>query len=147
MISVWGGCSKELLESLQKVQNRAARVITKNDWSVGTKENLKQIGWLSVHQLVQYHDILLLHKVIKSGQPRNLHNMDSYVYLQQTRQATSGAVKPIGIPKLDIAKNSFRWRAAETYNKIPLEVIKMEDSNKFKKEIKSWIMNNSTIRR
>ena len=40
MIQAWGSCSKELMDSLQVLQNRAAKIVTRNDWLVGTKENL-----------------------------------------------------------------------------------------------------------
>ena len=50
LITLWSGCSKELLNSLQVIQNKAARAITRN-WDISTSENLKQLGWLSVYQL------------------------------------------------------------------------------------------------
>ena len=63
MINIWGNCSKEMLQSLQIIQNRAGRVIARNNWEVNNKENFQHIGWLSILQLVQYHAILQLHQV------------------------------------------------------------------------------------
>ena len=59
MIEVWGSCTKEVMDSLQVLQNRAAKVVTRNSWDMRTKDNLQQIGWLSVYQLSIYHSIVL----------------------------------------------------------------------------------------
>ena len=40
LITVWSSCTKDQMDSLQVIQNRVARLITKNDWTIGTKENL-----------------------------------------------------------------------------------------------------------
>ena len=42
-IALWGGCNSELIRSLQVCQNRAARIMTRCDWSVSSSENLQQI--------------------------------------------------------------------------------------------------------
>ena len=34
LIAVWGGCSQELLNQLQVAQNKAARIVTKLDWTL-----------------------------------------------------------------------------------------------------------------
>jgi hypothetical protein len=42
---VWDNCSKYLLENLQKLQNRAARVITGKSYETRSSEFLKNLGW------------------------------------------------------------------------------------------------------
>ena len=59
LITLWGGSAKYMIVTLQKAQNRAARVVTKLDWYTPTAELLNQCGWLSVHQLVVYHSVVL----------------------------------------------------------------------------------------
>ena len=49
MIIAWSSCSNELNNALQVIQNRVARVVTKNDWTKSNQDNLKQMGWLSVN--------------------------------------------------------------------------------------------------
>ena len=49
LITVWSSCTKDLMQTLQNFQNNAARLVTKNDWSIENKQNLRQIGWLSVN--------------------------------------------------------------------------------------------------
>ena len=45
LIGVWGGTTSGNLNALQRIQNRAARLVTRN-WKASTVENLKAIGWL-----------------------------------------------------------------------------------------------------
>ena len=71
LISVWGGCEGYLVRSLQVIQNKVARVVTKKPWSTPTSILLSQCGWLSVRQLAMYHTVLLVYKVLKqTGSPR-----------------------------------------------------------------------------
>ena len=147
MISTWSNCSKELLNSLQTIQNRAARIVTKNSWEEHNVDNLRQIGWLSVNQLAQYHSNLLLHQVKFSGSPRYLHDMYNWEYRYSTRQATSNMIKPKGTPKLEVGKGSFRWRAARDFNSLPADITDIEDKRAFKIKTKDWILKNVSFRR
>ena len=42
---VWDNCSKYLLDKLQKLQNRAARVISGKSYETRSSEILKYLGW------------------------------------------------------------------------------------------------------
>ena len=86
LIELWGGSSKYLLEALQKAQNRAARFVTKLDWSTPVSELLKQCGWLSVHQLVVYHSVVMVFKVINKETPKYLHSMFTAKYSYKTKK-------------------------------------------------------------
>ena len=96
------------MNSIQIVQNRSARAVTNKDWREGSEEILKQIGWLSVNQLSFYYKVLHLHQIKINKEPEMLYNMMNWEYRYATRQATRIEVKPIGIPRLQIAKDSFR---------------------------------------
>ena len=62
LIQVWGGTSDFLLSSLQIMQNKAARYITKLGSYTPVETLLTQCGWLSVQQLVVYHSLNLILK-------------------------------------------------------------------------------------
>ena len=126
-------------KSLQIILNKVARVVTKLDWSTSTELLLRQMGWLSVNQLIFYHSVLLVYKVKMSQRPRYLVNMFSWSYQFNTRQAESGLIKHLGKPKLDISKNSFKWRAAKDYNQLPVEIRASPTISLFKSRVKGWI--------
>ena len=143
LIELWGGSSKYLLEALQKAQNRAARFVTKLDWSTPVSELLKQCGWLSVHQLVVYHSVVMVFKVMHKETPKYLHSMFSDKYSYKTKQAQSGNLKHRR--DLDLDADSLRWRASKSYNALPLEIKNAATLEIFKKSVKAWIKMNISL--
>ena len=69
-ISLWGGTEEYLLQSLQIIQNNAARRVAKRGIYTHVVNLLRQCGWLSVKQLVVYHSVILMHKTLKTTFPR-----------------------------------------------------------------------------
>ena len=145
LIELWGGSSKYLLEVLQKAQNRTARAVTKLDWSTPVAELLKQCGWLSVHQLIVYHSVVLVHKVMQNKSPKYLHSMFAAEYQYKTKQAHNGLIKHTRDLDLEITKDSFRWRAAKSYNELPLSIRNTASLEAFKKGTKAWIKMNTSL--
>ena len=74
LIPLRGGCEKFLIKALQVVQNKAARSVTRLGIFTPVKTLLKQCGWLSVHQLVFFHTVVLLFKKIHNLSPDYLYN-------------------------------------------------------------------------
>ena len=98
---------------------------------------------MNVNQLIFYHSVLLVYKVKQSQGPRYLHNMhNSWSYPYSTRQAETGLIRVINKPKLELAKESFRWRAANSYNQLPTDIRTSSKEEIFKKKVKPWIMDN-----
>ena len=148
---MWGGTSKENINALQVIQNKAARFVTR-DWTNSTVQNLGTLGWLSINQMIFYHTVLLMFKLKRSRAvggppaPTYLMNMFNWEYYYETRQAEAGVVKPLGVPRLDVSKQSFRYRAAEMYNKVPVELTNYDSVKMFKTAVKSWIIQNIPVR-
>ena len=142
LIALWGGCGILLRKTLQNIQNKVARAVTKLDWSTSPAVLLHQVGWLSVNQLIFYHSVLLIFKVNKTQTPKYLDNMFSWTFNYNTRQAVGGLIRLVGKPKLDITRNSFRWRAANQFNQLPAEIRKCPTLANFKIKAKTWIKEN-----
>ena len=70
LIQVWGGCPNYLLDFLQTLQNRAARIVCNGGRYTPVQQLLDNCGWMSVRQLVIYHRILLLYKIREENKPR-----------------------------------------------------------------------------
>ena len=142
LIALWGGCGIVLRKTLQTIQNKVARVVTKLDWSTPAAVLLNQVGWLSVNQLIFYHSVVQIYKVNKTQTPKYLDSMFSWTYNYNTRQAVGGVIRLVGKPKLDVTRNSFRWRAANQYNQLPTEIRKCQTLASFKTNAKTWIKEN-----
>ena len=140
LIQLWGGASDFLIKSLQKIQNKAGRVVTRKPWFTPTRLILKQCNWLAIKQLVQYHIILSTHKMLKSGKPRYFFEKFSSNHDHNTRTAVRFGENFSA--KSTLASNSFCYKGAVFYNKLPQEVTEAGSIQVFKRRLKSWIQAN-----
>ena len=127
LIPLWAGCETYLMQALQRVQDKAARIA--------------QFGWLSVHQLSVYQTCILVHKVLASRSPQYLFNMFTMDYNCNTRQAARMEIRQDrDTPELELTKDSFRWRATREYNRIPAEIRRISSLQLFKTRLWRWIV-------
>ena len=70
LIQWWGGTHKYLINFPQKLQIRAAHLVTKLGWRTPpTAVLLAQCGWLSVNQMVHFHSLTLVYKIKLDKKP------------------------------------------------------------------------------
>ena len=62
-------------------------------------------------------------------------------YSYRTRQA-SNDLRKIRKPRLKLSRDSYRWRAADFYNRILIQTREETCVDSFKKKIKVWILEN-----
>ena len=48
---IWENCDETFLTRLQKLQNRAARIITSSDYDAPVEPLIEQLGWKTVREL------------------------------------------------------------------------------------------------
>ena len=71
--------------------------------------------------------------------------MFSADYNYDTRQAREGILRHTRDLDLGLTASSFRWRAARSFDKLPLEMRNLETVQMFKKEAKAWIQQNTPL--
>ena len=140
LLPVWGGCGSGLIRMLQVIQNNAARYITRSVWYTSTSELMKGCNWLSVSQLAAYHSILTVKKILLVKEPLYFYDKFNSQYPLNTRLAASRGIRMDERFQADLAlsQSSFRWRASQLYNRIPLEL----RIPQFKVKLKEWVLNN-----
>ena len=146
-IVLWGGTEDYLLNALQVVQNKAARLVTKKDLSTPSSEVLLQCGWLNVRQLVAYHSIIQVYKTAQSGFPAYVSNRLDTDFPYNTRFSESESIR-IGKDsccKLEVTSKSFMYRGVKLYNQVPSEIKKVEKVDTFKVKLKEWLKSNSDL--
>lgn len=65
-------CTKEQIETMQKLQNRAMRYVLKCDYRTSSEIMLKALDWMSVTQRIKYNVIVLVYKMKKGLAPTYL---------------------------------------------------------------------------
>ena len=143
-ISLWGGTEDFLLNSLQIVQNKAARSVTRRGKYTPIVELLRQCGWLSVRQLTFYHSVILIYKTLQTTYPKYIYNKLATEFPYNTRLAKSEAVRmgPEFKSKLELTKKSFMNRATLSFNKLPASLRQTPKIEVFKKTLKVWVAEN-----
>ena len=150
LIPLWSGCEGYLLNSLQIVQNKAARLVTKCGKRTPIKSLLTQCGWLSVAQLSVYHSQVLVFKVLATKSPRYLYEKlsgtqgETYYRTRFIRDQQSS--QPDSTAEGDIAKRSFKYRASAQWNSLPLNIRQSSNLKEFKFKLKKWVLSHVPIK-
>ena len=141
LITVWGGAQEYLLDAIQVQQLAGARVVcgfNSRFWS--KRRLLNQVNWLSVRQLVLYHTLVQIHKTITTRRPQSLYRSISSNFPYRTRSAVNGQIRV----NEDFSQNSFKHRARQAYNRIPVDV-RTGSMETVKKKMKLWIKSNVPV--
>ena len=146
-IGLWGGTEEYLLNSLQTVQNKAARFVARRGIYTPVTELLRNCGWLSVRQLVMYHSILIIYKTVQTACPKYLYNKLSCEFPYNTRLAQSESIRRGSAfqCKLGLTERSFMNRATVSFNQLPTEVGQCLKLEGFKKKLKVWLLDNCRV--
>ena len=141
LIQLWGGCQGYLLDLLQTLQTRAARLVCKSDRYTPVKTLLENCGRMSVRQMVTYHRVLLVFKIRLEGHPKyfveKFSSNSNQTY--ETRFIDDGGIKKQRIYKKDDPISSFVPSSIETWNQLPQDIRNSENVLHFKTKLKVWI--------
>ena len=92
--TVWGNCGEILKNKLQRLQDRAARGVTKTKYgSIEPDVLLQELGWLNVQQLIDLDTAAMVHKAIHKTAPPYLSELfqkTNTVHSHDTRGTTYG---------------------------------------------------------
>ena len=155
LIPVWSGCETYLMNSLQTIQNKAARIVTKCGKRTPIKSLLSQCGWLSVAQLGVFHSLVLVYKILKTRSPRYLYSKLSGVqgsthyntrFIQNLNENQNIVLGPDSQAESDLARRSFKYRASKQWNMLPITLRQAETVKDFKSQLKTWIMRNVPVK-
>jgi hypothetical protein len=117
-LPVWAFCTVDLKINLQRLQNKAVKVVTQKPRLTPSNE-LYDVHFLSFLQLCEYESLLLIHK-IKLGQVRCEMSLmaNEASQTRNTRQS-----KLLKLPNYSMAKtqHSLFYKGVQLYNKFCIE--------------------------
>ena len=147
LIPLWAGTEKYLLKSLQIVQNKAARIVTRKGKRTHVKVLLRECGWLSVVQLGVFHSLVTIYKIFQTKSPHYLYLTLSSDCSRVLRASSDlrirlGSESQAGT---ELAKKSFKYRATRHWNMLPLEIKQATKVETFKFKLKKWVSENIPI--
>ena len=133
---MWGDCSKTRVDKLQRLQNRAARIITRADFSVRSRDLLINLEWPNLSERQKLHLKIMMFKVFHKCSPaylQDLFHMTSEVHSYNLRGTRFDLQLPK--PKTNFLKRSFSYRGAKTWNDLSNDTRELGSLSTFKNAI------------
>ena len=111
-LSVWGSTSEKHLNHLQKLQKRAARIVTQNfSWDESSINIIRNLGWQTIKKLYEFLTCCITHKARNDLAPNYISDRFSSVAEQHsvlTRSSKNNNLYPPK-PNLTIFKSSLSY--------------------------------------
>ena len=136
LLSLWGGTVKKYLRKIQVIINMAARSVTGKGKRTSSKYLLKETGWLSATELVDYFSLTEMW--------RNIHQM-SPSYMYQKLQIDDELKANITPGRMQMTRLSYRWRASCLWNQLEDEVKHCKSLPAFKVHIKKLLLDKREV--
>lgn len=135
---VWDNIDLTLADKLQKLQNRAARIITSAPYSVHTCDVFSDLGWSPLAHNRKCQKAIMMHKIINGCAPSYLTEMFEKQFGSTVYNLRSSD-KNIQIPKVrtESYKRSFAVSGSMLWNSLPNSLKNEKILSKFKKGIRT----------
>ena len=117
----WGNCTKTLSDKLQRLQNRAVRVLTQSSYDADANQLLKELGWDNLQTRRQKLMAEMVYKSLNSFAPNYL----SSKFIQRSDVSTSYNLRKsdnklaIPLSHTNYYRNSFGYSGAVLWNSLP----------------------------
>ena len=125
-ILIWGHSFASNLNRIQKLQNRAARIITNSyDFNISGLTIVKDLNWLNVSQRRDYINNLLIYKCLYCDAPNYLLDQLSImceVSSRDTRQSDDHSLLVVPFSKTSYFKRSFSVYGPSCWNSLPTQI-------------------------
>ena len=130
---VWDNCTKSSADKLQKLQNRAARILT--FFSYGTNADLliKRLGWRKLESRRKIQKVTMVYKSLNVLVPDYLQPLFNHrnSVTNYTLRDTEGKLTVL-TPRTNYLKNSFGYSGAVLWNSLPVNLRQADTLKQFK---------------
>ncbi len=134
------GLPKIQLNRLQRIQNKAARIVTRTPKYDHITPILIDLHWLPVEQRVTYKVALQVYRVLNDLSPAYLK--DLIIPYQPGRSLRSGQQNLVSVPKYQLMKfggRSFASVGPTVWNSLPIDIRNAPSIATFKKVLKTHL--------
>ena len=137
--AVWGNYSKGLSDKLQKLQNRAARIITFSNYDTNADGLFKQLKWNTLDHQHKVSKLTLMYKVLNNETPNYLRAkfVNRSDTLSYSLRDTVGKLT-VPLPRTEHYKRSFSYSGAVLWNSLPSKLKQAISTNDFKSKISCY---------
>ena len=135
--SVWGACGGTRLQVLQKLQNRAARIVTNSSYDSSASALIKTLNWPTVADMIKVETACMGYKSINDLAPDYLSEMftKNSAYSRENLRNTATDLQ-VPLMKTCNGQRAFSYRGAGVWNHLDLEVKQASSFKAFKDAVK-----------
>ena len=123
----------QLAEPFTVLQNRAARIITRADYSIRSSDVLNSLEWSGLEERRKRHLLVAMFKIFNNDCPtylREQFHRTSEIHDYNLRGSNYDLQLPL--PKTNFLKRSFSYRGAMAWNQLSNETREIGDLTSFK---------------
>ena len=143
---VWQNCKLEKQIKLQKLHNRAARVITGDNWEIRSKDVLNKLNWKNLKERRLFETLMFMRKILKNEVPALISELFQTSSNDQYNLRSNDTMLKLAKPKTNTMKRSFSSYGAKAWNYLPADLKNLElNDNEFKANLKEFISKNVDV--
>ena len=130
-----------MLDKLQKLQNRAARIVANSSHDASSLHLIGSIGWLNIKEMIAFETATAIYK--------SLHGLAPNMQLMFTKMSENGSRSfrntdtDLRIPRFatSYGQRSFSYRGVNVWNKLSTEIKNASSLAIFKNLLKQSLKN------
>ena len=139
---VWGECSKENAQCLERLQNRAMRVILHADRKTCTQKMRTKLFLLSLYSRRLFSELQYAYKIVYNiNCPKQLIGYLVKRSRRHCRSLRDPTLLDLPLVKTKCGQTSFKFAAASAWNKLPREIRELRTLGQFKIRTFTYLMN------
>ena len=143
---VWDGCTERDIESLQKLQNEAARIVTGFTRSVSLDNLYKESGWVSLIERRKQQKLIFMYKSVNGLVPSYVSDLIPPL-VGETNAYNLRNNNNITVPfcRTEISRKSCIPSSISAWNSLDIELRNSPSLSSFKYQLKKKTQNNSIV--
>lgn len=138
---MWGNCAESRLVKLQKLQNRAARIITNSSYDAPAEALIKELKWPTARDMIRTETATIVFKSINNLAPDYLSHLfirNSDRNIINLRNAETYLLVPF--MKTNNGQKAFAFRGAKIWNDLNHEAKQAPSLFSFKNKMKCLVV-------
>ena len=139
--SVWGCAGSTEINQLQKLQNRAARIVTNSSFDAPSSPLIKSLGWKTIHELILNESQTMVFKSLHGLACVGLAPQSLCSFFTKSSQCSSYSLRNtetdlrLPLKKSSNGQKSFSYRGAKLWNSLSAESKQASSLSCFKQTI------------
>ena len=132
--SVWGCAGSSEINQLQKLQKRAARIITNSSFDAPSRPLIEKLGWKTVDQLISSESKTMVFKSLNELAPQYLCDLFTRKSLYSSYSLrNAGTDLRLPMKRSTKGQKCFSYRGAKLWNSLSAESKQATSLYSFKK--------------